>query len=188
MALTQLGLAVRSRKGKRAAVKKQRTVARTCALDLLRPSAVAGIISAMEFTIRAASASDAPSMHRVRAKVRENRLSDPQRVTEAAYLPYIQAGTIWVAEADGSVIGFAGLDGPSRSVWALFVDPDAEGAGVGRALHERMLLSAKERRLARLTLSTEEGTRAARFYQQAGWREIGTTTQGEALFEMALLN
>jgi GNAT superfamily N-acetyltransferase len=140
----------------------------------------------MEFTIRAALPSDVPSMHRVRGKVRENRLSDPKRITEAAYLAYVHAGTMWIAEAHDAVIGFAAVDKRARSVWALFVDPDAEGAGVGRALHERLLLWAKEHGVPRLTLSTDKGTRAARFYRQAGWTEVGTNLEGEAVFELGL--
>jgi GNAT superfamily N-acetyltransferase len=140
----------------------------------------------MEFTIRAACASDAAAMHRVRTNVRENCLSAPRRISEASYLPYIKAGSIWVAETRTAILGFAALDKPAASVWALFVDPDAEGAGIGRALHRHMLRWASEQHLSRLTLSTGKGTRAARFYRQAGWTQVGTTPDGEALFEMAL--
>ena len=149
---------------------------------------VAGISPNMEFTIRAASASDVPSMHRVRKKVRENRLSNPHRVSEASYLPYINAGSIWVAETQFSVVGFAAIDKPAKSVWALFTDPDAERAGIGRALHQRMLLWAKEQRVERMTLSTQKGTRAAQFYKRAGWTEVGTTADGDALFEIAIMS
>lgn len=73
-------------------------------------------------------------------------------------------------------------------MWALFVDPDAEGVGIGRALHERMLLGAKEKRIARLALMTDKRTRAARFYRAAGWLKVGTSPEGEALLEIALLS
>ena len=36
----------------------------------------------------------------------------------------------------------------------------------------------------RLWLTTEPGTRAQKFYETAGWRFTGTTTQGEARYEL----
>jgi GNAT superfamily N-acetyltransferase len=142
----------------------------------------------MQFHIRLASIADVSGMHRVRNRVRENRLADPQRITEASYLSYIEAGSTWVAEADGRVIGFAALDGFAKRVWALFIDPDAEGAGIGRALHLHMMMWAQEQGFAGLALSTEKETRAARFYSEGGWTEAGTTSDGEAIFQIELPN
>ncbi len=122
-------------------------------------------------------------MHRVRLNVRENRLSDPKRITEASYPPYIAAGTAWVAETNAGIVGFAIIDAPARSLWALFVDPRSEGAGIGRALHRTMLEWARETGVDRLSLSTDSGSRAARFYERAGWQQRGFTAEGEALFE-----
>ena len=141
----------------------------------------------MSFTIRTACAADVPAMHRVRKRVRENRLSSPDRVSEASYLPYVKAGSIWVAETRRGVVGFAALDAGGKSVWALFVEPDAEGAGIGRGLHQRMLIWARDHGLKRLTLSTGKATRAAEFYRRAGWAEVGTTAAGEALHEISLV-
>ena len=54
----------------------------------------------MSYRIRPARVADVAAMHRVRHRVRENRLADPDRITKATYLPYIAAGTAWVAETD----------------------------------------------------------------------------------------
>ena len=125
-------------------------------------------------------------MHRLRGDVRENRLSDPQRVCDASYLPYIAAGRAWVAETDDGIAGFAAIDAAMRSVWALFVDPTAEGAGIALALHLRMLQWADAQGIESLSLTTEAGTRAARFYTRAGWAEVGKTAEGELVFELTL--
>jgi GNAT superfamily N-acetyltransferase len=125
-------------------------------------------------------------MHRVRNSVRENRLSDPHRINERSYLPYVAAGSAWIAETDAALLGFAALDAQSRRVWALFVDPKAEGTGVGRALHRRMLEWARQTGIRDLSLSTENGTRAVEFYKSAGWIESGVTADGELLFELTL--
>jgi GNAT superfamily N-acetyltransferase len=60
------------------------------------------------------------------------------------------AGRFWVAESDGRLVGFAcGIERPGRSgPWwflsSLFVLPEAQGRGVGRALLERAA-SGRER-------------------------------------------
>jgi GNAT superfamily N-acetyltransferase len=107
-------------------------------------------------------------------------------VTEQSYLPFIGGESAWVAERGGRVVGFAGIDLSSANVWALFVAPDAEGSGVGRALHEQMLGWGRSKGLPRLSLQTSSGTRAERFYTAAGWKYAGTTTDGELRFEFAL--
>lgn len=122
-------------------------------------------------------------MHALRSRVAENRLADPAKVTEASYLPYLTQGAAWVAETDRGLAGFAILDIAGASVWALFVAPEAEGEGVGRALHDRLLGSATEHGLDRLALSTDPGTRAERFYREAGWTRAETAAGGEVRFE-----
>jgi GNAT superfamily N-acetyltransferase len=154
----------------------------------LPPFGAGGTAVVMIFRIRIAYAGDVSAMHAVRSKVRENRLSDPYRITEASYLPYIEAGSMWVAETEAGLAGFAAIDAPGASVWALFVDPDAEGAGIGRALHHRMLEFAREQGIRRLSLSTQDGSRALNFYERAGWTRAGTVAEGEVLLEKLLSN
>lgn len=138
----------------------------------------------MTFRIETATLADIPAMHVVRLAVRENRLSDPARITEDAYVPYVEAGSIWVAVgADRALLGFAALDRADAGVWALFVHPDREGMGVGRALHDTLLGWAQREGLASLWLTTAPGTRAERFYLDAGWRKTGASSAGEVRFE-----
>jgi len=132
---------------------------------------------------RPAMIADIPAMHALRLGVRENRLSDPGRVTEAEYRPYVTAGGAWVADVEGRLAGFAIIDLGTRSVWALFVAPEAEGQGIGRALHDHLLARAAAQGVNRLSLSTAPGTRAASFYRDAGWIETGVTAEGELRFE-----
>ncbi|MDB6163464.1 MAG: family N-acetyltransferase [Xanthomonadaceae bacterium] len=47
-------------------------------------------------------------MQRVRLAVRENALSNPDRITEADYLAALDdLGRTWVVEADGAIAAFA---------------------------------------------------------------------------------
>lgn len=137
--------------------------------------------------IRAARAADVPAMHALRGRVTENVLSDPRRVTVDSYIPYLAMGSAWVAETGRGLAGFAILDVAGASVWALFVAPEAEGAGIGRALHERLVEAAADHGLARLFLTTAAQTRAERFYTEAGWTRTGMTEEGELAFERAIV-
>ena len=140
----------------------------------------------MNFEIRAACIADIPEMHRLRTSVTENRLSDSQRISEAHYRPFVDAGSAWIAQGDDGIVGFAVVDTPKATVWALFVDPMATGQGIGLALQHHMIAWSRTEGLSRLSLSTEKRTRAATFYARAGWTDVGTTSHGEVLFEMML--
>lgn len=136
--------------------------------------------------IRAARAADIPALHSLRMSAVENRLADPGSVTEACYRPYLAQGGAWVAETDSGLAGFIILDVADASVWALFVAPEAQGIGIGRALHARLLDGAIGHGLTRLTLGTAPGTRAERFYSESGWTKAGRTAAGELRFERDL--
>ena len=123
--------------------------------------------------IREARAADIPRLIQIRAAVRENRL---RRVTIGAddYLPYIADARCWVWEAEAAIQGFAALDADAASVWGLFVDPESEGQGIGRALLDQLVAEARSRGLTALTLETEAGTRAESFYRRSGFLACGS--------------
>jgi GNAT superfamily N-acetyltransferase len=130
-------------------------------------------VSALPPGIRKAREADIPRLIEIRASVRENRLADAASIGAEAYRPYLVNGLCWVAQADGRIAGFAALDSAESSVWALFVAPEAEGRGHGRALLAHLTATARRLGLARLTLSTDAGSRAERLYRRAGWVEAG---------------
>jgi ribosomal protein S18 acetylase RimI-like enzyme len=134
-------------------------------------------------TLRPALIDDVRAMHALRMSVRENRLSEPARVTEADYAQHLaQAGTSWVAEVDQCIAGFAIADLPSRSIWALFVKRELEGRGIGRALLQQVTRSLAAAGPGLIHLSTEAGTRAERLYVAAGWTRAGLLPNGEVHF------
>jgi len=82
---------------------------------------------------------------------------------------------VLVAERDGQVAGFASA-GPSREeggvgeLYAIYVEPDAWGTGLGRELMrevERRLLADGYEQAELWVL--EDNPRARRFYEAAGW-------------------
>jgi len=132
--------------------------------------------------IRKAILSDIPRLIEIRAAVRENRLSDPSRVTLADYKWHIVHAPIHVWEDDGLIKGLSAGDPRDGSIWALFVDPAFEGQGIGQILIRAACMSivAAGHRVAKL--STEPGTRAERFYLRNGWLARGYTARGEVVF------
>lgn len=117
--------------------------------------------------------------------MRENVLRNPARVTEADYIARIRVGEgAWVCEQDGQVIGFTIVELQRENVWALFVDPDHQGRGIGRMLHDMMLAWTFENGARRLQLYTEAGTRAEWFYTRAGWSLVAVTADSDLEFEM----
>jgi adenylate kinase family enzyme len=143
-----------------------------------------------KFVLRLATKDDIETMHRIRLAVRENRLSDPARVTPGDYRALLEGGGRgWVAVEGDRLLGFGMADRAKRNVWALFVAPGAEGRGVGRVLLASMttwLLEAGGDRTSawlRPWLTTEPGTRAERLYRGTGWREVAVEPNGELRFE-----
>jgi GNAT superfamily N-acetyltransferase len=83
-----------------------------------------------------------------------------------------------LAEENGACVGFA-VSGPSRDpgadddtgeVYAIYVEEDVAGTGVGTELLGSAVVWLTERGFARATLWVLEGNaRARRFYEREGW-------------------
>jgi GNAT superfamily N-acetyltransferase len=88
----------------------------------------------------------------------------------------------WVMERAGTLVGFAAT-GPSRDadaddatgeVYAIYIEPDLIGTGVGRRLFAHAVAALAAQGFTRATLWTLEGNaRGRRFYEAAGWRPDG---------------
>ena len=137
----------------------------------------------MTFRLRRAVEADLQEIWRIRHAVRENRLSNPAEVTEADALDALHRGLFQVATEGDSVVGFSAAEPRDGTIWAVFVDPPAEGRGIGRALLDAAVadLVRAGHRMARLT--TDPGTRAEGFYRALGWTCTGPAAKGEIGFE-----
>lgn len=135
--------------------------------------------------IRLATIEDIPQIQVVRNAVKENRLSDPALVTDADCVHYLTVrGKGFVAQVGSKIVGFAIADLEDHNVWALFVDPDFEGSGIGRVLHDTMLEWYFAQTQHTIWLGTAPGTRAEKFYRRAGWVHAGVHGK-EIKFEMS---
>ena len=136
--------------------------------------------------IRRATEGDLDRIFEIRFAVRENRLSNPNAVTRDDCRWYIAGPGIWLWDEAGIVKGFSASDTRDGSIWALFVDPDHEGGGIGRALLDAALQPLREAGYSTAKLSTGPGTRAESFYRIVGWTQIGQTVKDEVLFQRPL--
>ena len=137
---------------------------------------------------REATAADMPGITRVRLSVVENAMTreqlDARGITEESVAASFLANSKgWVA-IDGEIVGFSIADRASRSVFALFVLPAHERRGIGARLHDLALNWLWENGAERVWLTTEFGSKAARFYERRGWRAVGPADHGDTRYEI----
>ncbi len=136
-------------------------------------------------TFREARLEDIPQIQIVRNAVKENTLSDPNLVTDSDCEEFLfSRGKGWACEIDKQIVGFAIADLKEHNIWALFIHPTFEGKGIGKKLHGMMLDWYFEQQQTYVWLGTSPNTRAASFYQTAGWTPNGTHGKDELKFEM----
>ena len=136
--------------------------------------------------IRRAIQSDVARIMEIRHSVRENRLSNPNLVTADDCAEFIERSEMWVWEEDGIVQAFAAGDIRDGWIWALFVAPEYEGRGIGKALLSMACETLRNAGYAVAKLSTAAGTRAERFYMENGWTLVNKNGRGEVLLNKPL--
>jgi len=118
----------------------------------------------MSILIRLASVEDIEVIFDIRTSVKENHLSREELhalgIDENTIIDLIQsAPCVWVAELENKVSGFAIADAKEGSLFAMFVNPESEGMGLGKAL-----LKAAEaflfQNFAQIWLETDQSSRA----------------------------
>ncbi|WP_109000736.1 GNAT family N-acetyltransferase [Streptomyces rishiriensis] len=111
----------------------------------------------------------------------------------------------WAAELDGQVVGHVALCAPGEgdaaaALWSarpgrpapavisrLYVSPAARGHGVGAALLDRAVGTARARGLHPV-LDVVAADPASAFYERLGWRSLGTAVQQWGPARSVLLN
>jgi ribosomal protein S18 acetylase RimI-like enzyme len=105
------------------------------------------------------------------------RQSDPV----AAEYPTLDPGEdwIWGAFEDEKLLGAVRAAVRLPDVWlvgGVYVDPAARGRGIGRALVEAALSSAREERVRVGLYVREDRLEARRLYERLGFRPLGRRT------------
>jgi N-acetylglutamate synthase-like GNAT family acetyltransferase len=132
-----------------------------------------------QFTIRPAVPADQKVLEAVQWRAslnnpgdREALLANPDAIELS--LEQIEVGGVFIAEEEGSVMGFAAIlsrdDGDSE-LDALFVEPRTWRRGVGRALVERCCLASKVS--GATAINVVGNPHAEGFYEACGFKQIG---------------
>lgn len=93
-----------------------------------------------------------------------------------AHLAEVGADRIWVAEAEGAVVGLAGLlvDSEHAELEPIVVGEAWRGSGSGRALAEAVIAAARELGFPRLRVRpVGRNTDAIRFFHAVGFDVLG---------------
>jgi GNAT superfamily N-acetyltransferase len=139
--------------------------------------------------IRPATADDISGISHVRFSVRENQ-STPEALAALGITPESVAASLsdecrgWVAEDDARIVAFSIADREKSTIFALFVLPEYQGRGLGTELLARAVNWLWDHEADVIWLTTGSGTRAARFYERAGWTRTGADAGGELRFEV----
>lgn len=83
-------------------------------------------------------------------------------------------GEVWVAVADMTVVGFVAYD-DAEVTW-LYVHPDAQGRGTGRALLRRALRHAEESGVTAVEVTVLDAGPARELYESEGFTLTQTKT------------
>ena len=130
--------------------------------------------------IREATTDDIPLIFDIRLSVKENILTNTNAVTPEICKDYLETnGKGWIAEIDRVAVGFSIASSKDNSIWALFVRPEFEGKGVGKALLASATTWLFANGATEVTLTTGAGTSADRFYERQGWRRGELDEDGE---------
>lgn len=134
---------------------------------------------------REAEINDILQMHEVRIAVKENILPNPDLISEKDYEDFLlNRGKGWICEINNRIVGFAIVDLKENNIWALFVQPEFEGRGIGKKLHDEMLSWYFLQTKKIVWLGTSPKTRAEKFYRKNGWKQAGIRPNGEIRFEL----
>jgi GNAT superfamily N-acetyltransferase len=90
----------------------------------------------------------------------------------ADFLGFAKNEEVYIAQSRGAILGILSFFRPSNFVHSLYVDPSAQGFGIGRALIEAVAKIAD----GPLSLKVDEPNAKARaFYARLGFRPTGET-------------
>lgn len=137
----------------------------------------------MSIQIRTATLNDIETIFDIRTSVKENHLSRIQLtelgITTAVVSDFVKnTPCVWVAVLNNHVCGFAIADQDEGCIFAMFVHPDFEGKGLGRAL----LKTAEDflfQYFQEIWLETDQKSRACQFYIRHGWQIVEYFENGD---------
>jgi GNAT superfamily N-acetyltransferase len=143
------------------------------------------VIAALEYAIRPARCEDAEGISRAiisalrKTNARDYSAAVIARVEEsfspAVILDFLKRRTVFVAVVEDSIVGTASLEG--EVVRTVFILPEYQGRGIGRALMARVERAAITSNVA--ILAVPSSVTAEPFYAKLGFRAVRDSYHGE---------
>jgi GNAT superfamily N-acetyltransferase len=128
--------------------------------------------------LRRATEADLPRLFEIWTAVDEHRLLVGWQQFMVTARRLMASGPVWVWANEYGVQGFGAYNVETGEIEALYVEPRAQGRGIGRALLHKCCDGLIRRGHRHAWLVTSPGTRAERIYRDAGWAEAGTEPSG----------
>lgn len=141
------------------------------------------------FLIRVAGEADVEALFDVRTSVVQN-FQSREELAGIGVTPHTVTRMLrttsraWIAEEDGRAVAFSMADADEGTVFAMFVRPEYEGRGLGRALMrhaERWLFDCGWSEIWLLT-GSDPALRAVGFYLHLGWVPAGREADGQTKY------
>lgn len=110
-----------------------------------------------------------------------------QAMTPDHFLNRFNSSFMTVAELDGKIVGFTGLEAETGYVTLCYTDPDFMGQGIGKAQLEALEDRARSLGLTRIHLSSS--LNAQGFYLSQGFQSLGEEEResGSIRFRVVLM-
>lgn len=128
-------------------------------------------------------------MFRIRLIVNENaatmaELANYGVTPESLPAMLSHQGRGWMSEIDGVARAFAMANANNATIFALFVEPDFEGRGIGLGLMNQAERWLAEMGCCEIWLETDSNrqVRSNGFYRHIGWREHSMQVDGQVKF------
>lgn len=149
----------------------------------------------MSYTFRIAHPSDVRRCIFVRARTRENAVSEAELarrgITEASWRGEVEDGRLigHVCEFDDTVVGYCFADRATGEIVVLAILPNHEFKGIGKTLLSFAEKNLRELGFTRIFLecSTDPNVRSYSFYRHLGWTPTGVYAgHGDEILERVL--
>ncbi len=141
---------------------------------------------------RIATEKDVDTIFEIRTSVKENFMSIEQLsaigITHESVKNMIkEENAAWIAEINGTSVGFSMADKKGKTIFALFVLPQYKNRGIGKNLLRRAEEWLFQQGADEIWLSTGENPeiKAHGFYKHNGWEPTGRTDDGQISYVKA---
>ncbi|MBO0454205.1 GNAT family N-acetyltransferase [Candidatus Enterococcus murrayae] len=133
--------------------------------------------------IREMTPQDKPRLRKLYLESRQKTFywSDPKQMHLTDFDRDTKDESIFVAEADKTILGFISFYLPDNFIHCLFVDTYFKGQGTGHQLLEK----AKQQLKRPMSLKcVSQNTPALTFYEKEGWEKLKEVNDHEAYWNM----